>query len=108
MIDRDHLIGHSYFLKIYSADNQLEELYQVWYRELIPLLQEYFYNRWDKLAILLGEFKGEQGPGFVKMKRREDIAREFSGSEVEDYTDVSIGDIHSYTKEQLPEILSKL
>ncbi len=49
--DRDHQIGHSYFLKL--KDGNIETLRQVWYCEVVPLLQEYFYNDWEKLKYLL-------------------------------------------------------
>ncbi len=52
--DRDHQIGHSYLLKLKNGN--LETLRQIWYHEVIPLLQEYFYNDWERLKYLLGEF----------------------------------------------------
>ena len=41
-IDRDHRIGHSYFM----GDDLVTkyDLYNVWYYKLLPLLMEYFYN----------------------------------------------------------------
>ena len=39
-IDRDHRIGHAYFLNILD----LNELKIIWYYQIIPLLMEYFYN----------------------------------------------------------------
>ena len=58
--DRDHQIGHSYFLKLVdSSGNELEALRRIWYNEVIPLLQEYFYNDWEKLRFLL--CKGNNG-----------------------------------------------
>lgn len=56
--DRDHQIGHSYLLKL--KDGSVETLKQIWYHEIIPLLQEYFYNDWQKLRYLLGEFVEEK------------------------------------------------
>jgi 5-methylcytosine-specific restriction protein B len=41
--DRDHRIGHSYFLNVKDID----DLRFVWYNEIIPLLMEYFYNDWE-------------------------------------------------------------
>ena len=38
--DRDHRLGHSYFLDIYS----LKDLKIRWYYKILPLLMEYFYN----------------------------------------------------------------
>jgi len=39
LIDKDHLIGHSYFLKT----NNISDLKLVVYNEILPLLEEYFY-----------------------------------------------------------------
>jgi len=47
--DRDHRIGHSYFMGIES----LRDLYQVWYYEILPLLNEYFYNDIDTLTSIV-------------------------------------------------------
>jgi len=45
--DRDHQIGHSYLMKVRNAgsrDDALEMLRFAWYHEVIPLLQEYYYD----------------------------------------------------------------
>ncbi|NMA10236.1 MAG: hypothetical protein GX932_04355, partial [Methanomicrobiales archaeon] len=45
--DRDHQIGHSYLMKVGntgSRDKALEMLRFAWYHEIIPLLQEYYYD----------------------------------------------------------------
>jgi Cdc6-like AAA superfamily ATPase len=57
-IDRDHQIGHSYFLKILNADpeDRTDLLEFVWNNQIIPLLEEYFYGQWDKLAEILDPF----------------------------------------------------
>ena len=40
-IDRDHRIGHSYFMEdIFTK----QDLYYVWYYKVLPLLMEYFYH----------------------------------------------------------------
>lgn len=48
--DRDHRIGHSYFMEIES----LKGLYQTWYYKILPLLGEYFYNDLDSLRYVVG------------------------------------------------------
>lgn len=48
--DRDHRIGHSYFLGIGSLNN----LYQTWYYKILPLLNEYFYNDFESLTYIVG------------------------------------------------------
>ncbi|AEF96931.1 McrB family protein [Methanotorris igneus] len=54
--DRDHRIGHSYFLGVET----LEDLEFVWYHEIIPLLEEYFYGDVDGLKEILKDFIEEK------------------------------------------------
>ncbi len=56
LIDKDHTIGHSYFLKI--KDNQtVEGLALIFKNEIIPLLTEYFYGDFEKIQLVLGDNK---------------------------------------------------
>lgn len=56
LIDKDHMIGHSYFLKI--KDNQtIEGLALIFKNEIIPLLSEYFYGDFEKIQLVLGDNK---------------------------------------------------
>ncbi len=53
--DRDHQIGHSYFLKVRDAKevDRVDMLEYVWNRQIMPLLQEYFYSQPERLLELL-------------------------------------------------------
>ncbi|MGW1456604.1 AAA family ATPase [Salegentibacter agarivorans] len=53
LLDRDHTIGHSYFIKIESGD--VDALNEAFENKIIPLLQEYFYHDYEKIALILGE-----------------------------------------------------
>ncbi|MBC7407215.1 MAG: AAA family ATPase, partial [Arcicella sp.] len=50
LIDKDHKIGHSYFLKV---DNN-EKLVHAFKNEIIPLLEEYFFGDYGKIGLVLG------------------------------------------------------
>lgn len=50
LLDKDHAIGHSYFLKIKS----LKALKAVLANKVIPLLQEYFFGDYGKIGLVLG------------------------------------------------------
>lgn len=47
---REYQIGHSYFMKV----NNKHELLDVIYRNVIPLLQEYFYGNYQNMQLVLG------------------------------------------------------
>ncbi len=49
LLDKDNLIWYSYFLKV----KNLEELKIVFYNEIIPLLEEYFYWEYEKIKLVL-------------------------------------------------------
>jgi len=51
LLDRDHQIGHSYFISVTSLD-ALKVAFQY---EIIPLLQEYFFGDYGKIGLVLGE-----------------------------------------------------
>lgn len=53
LLDRDHTIGHSYFINI--KPNDTEALKEAFANKIIPLLQEYFYHDYEKIALILGE-----------------------------------------------------
>ncbi len=50
LYDREHQIGHAYFFGVRS----LADLRAVFADRILPLLQEYFYGQWDKVALALG------------------------------------------------------
>lgn len=60
--DRDHLIGHAYFCAV-TDEESFNEVFQ---RQVIPLLQEYFYNDWEGLRAVLGEDQSKSETGFVR------------------------------------------
>ncbi len=60
LYDRDHTIGHAYFMHV----NSLADLDVVFRRKVIPLLQEYFYEDLTKVRSVLNDDSG----GFFSKK----------------------------------------
>lgn len=50
LVDKDHQIGHSYFIGIQNLD----DLKQTFKDKIIPLLEEYFYGDFGKIGLVLG------------------------------------------------------
>ena len=60
LANRDLQIGHSYFLKVKGVttpEDKLAKLEFVWNYQVLPLLNEYFYNRPEQLIELLRSFE---------------------------------------------------
>ncbi len=49
LLDKDHLIGHSYFMKV----GKLDDLKIIFLNEIYPLLEEYFYWEKEKIRMVL-------------------------------------------------------
>lgn len=78
LLDKDHIIGHSYFMGV----KEISDLQRVFYRNIIPLLEEYFYGDKGKIQLVLGQ-------GFIKQADYSGEADVFAQS---DYDDSIFGD----------------
>lgn len=59
LYDRDHTIGHAYFMGV----TDIKTLANVFKNKILPLLQEYFYDDWEKIRLVLGDSQ------FIKEKK---------------------------------------
>ncbi len=53
LTDRDHRIGHAYFINV-TDDDTVGELRAIFRNQMIPLMQEYFYGDWSRIGLVLG------------------------------------------------------
>ena len=49
LMDRDHCLGHAYFITL-KDDDPIEELAFIFRQKILPLLQEYFFEDWERIA----------------------------------------------------------
>ena len=66
LLDKDHRIGHSYFMQIAESENPLDDLKRTFANKIIPLLEEYFYGNPSKIGNILG-------PAFVKKVAEKEV-----------------------------------
>jgi hypothetical protein len=89
LLDKDHAIGHSYFL---SMDE--DKIIISFYKNIIPLLQEYFFGDYGKIGLVLGK-------GFVQQKdwdNEDKFFADFDQESASDYEDRNVFKIIDYRK----------
>ena len=82
LYDRDHCIGHAYFTslaKVPDGDERLVALSQVFSNRIVPLLEEYFFEDWQKIRLVLADNQKPEVARFVVESddHEEDLARLF-------------------------------
>ena len=82
LYDRDHTIGHAYFINV----SDMEMLASVFKNKILPLLQEYFYDDWEKIRLVLGDNQKNEDLQFVKIKKNM-ATKELFGSKIDDIDD---------------------
>lgn len=89
LYDREHTIGHAYFMPL--KDNPtIETLAEIFTNNIIPLLQEYFYEDYEKIRLVLGDNrKKDEEYQFI-------IARENDYSNLFGDVDVGLDDGQNY------------
>lgn len=66
LYDREHTIGHAYFKEV-KEDRTIHSLGKVFAKKIIPLLQEYFYEDYEKIRLILGDNqKKNEEPLFIE------------------------------------------
>lgn len=64
LLDRDHCLGHSYFLPLRN-DPSLEKLASIFRSQIVPLLQEYFFEDWERIRWVLNDHRKATAHCFV-------------------------------------------
>lgn len=101
LLNNDHAIGHSYFL-----NKNEETLMESFYKNIIPLLQEYFFGDYGKMRLVLGD-------GFIQFDEWNEDGNFFASVD-DSKTDYDIKDLYSIieykqdNKVGFSEALSKL
>lgn len=94
--DREHAIGHAYFMNSYGCIETLNELRGVFSTKIIPLLQEYFFDDYERIKLILNDDNT-----FIECITPKYIKRFDSGQKL-----YRLGDPLKWTKEHFINIYS--
>jgi len=64
LLDRDHALGHAYFMALSNGD-PLDNLARVFRNQIIPLLQEYFFEDWERIHWVLNDHRKAEQHRFI-------------------------------------------
>lgn len=53
LYDREHTLGHAFFIHL-TSESEISALRAVFENKIFPLLQEYFFEDWKKIQLILG------------------------------------------------------
>ena len=77
LYDRDHCIGHAYFTPLNDVpddDACFAMLADIFRNRIIPLLEEYFFEDWQKIRLVLGDNQKNETAQFVtEIDSRQDL-----------------------------------
>lgn len=79
LCDREHTIGHSYFIPLIDTPT-MERLAEIFKNRVIPLLQEYFFNNYEKIRLVLADNQKPKDLQFVA-KTEMDITSLFGNTD---------------------------
>ncbi|AHV97429.1 AAA family ATPase [Paenibacillus sabinae] len=85
LYDREHMIGHAYFMPIRSKST-VHDLAYIFSNTIIPLLQEYFYEDYDKIRLVLGDNNKPEDEQFI-LARKTNMAELFGNMNGFDFDD---------------------
>jgi 5-methylcytosine-specific restriction endonuclease McrBC GTP-binding regulatory subunit McrB len=80
-LGKDQTIGHSYFFGLNNSTNPKRELLSILLNNIIPLLEEYFYNDTSKIRLVLGEGNKNENISFYVKDEESDIEQLFGAVE---------------------------
>ncbi len=80
LYDREHMLGHAYFIGVHT----LEDLAQCFINKVIPLLQEYFFDDYEKICWVLGRASDPRKCDFIAPRKRNSFQTKFNLPDVYD------------------------
>lgn len=90
LYDRDHYIGHAYFLALKEEKDDEERfnlLTYIFRTKIIPLLEEYFFEDWHKVRLVLADHQKPDGTRFIEQTDvQEDLQELFGNYDIDLYS----------------------
>ncbi|WP_393969461.1 McrB family protein [Kluyvera intermedia] len=96
LYDSEHTLGHAFFMPVVqekdNPDEAFKKLKRVMKNKVLPLLEEYFYNDWQKIRLVLGDNqKKDKSLYFIRsVENQNDLASLFGQSAIDDLQEAGV------------------
>jgi 5-methylcytosine-specific restriction protein B len=82
LYDREHTLGHAYFMELQDieAEQRFEVLKSIFKNKILPLLEEYFFDDWQKIRLTLGDNQKNKACQIIQSASAEDSQKDLFGN----------------------------
>ncbi|MBB4826430.1 hypothetical protein HNO89_003690 [Sporosarcina luteola] len=84
LYDREHMIGHAYFMSL-KEQPSIENLARIFENAVIPLMQEYFYEDYSKIQLILGDNAKQDEHKFILDRKVQNVFKGYTDIDMPDY-----------------------
>lgn len=85
LLDRDHCLGHAYFMTFTEANPKkvyrLDDLAFIFRQQILPLLQEYFFEDWERISWVLNDQQKKDTKNRFLIRPKTDLIKLFGAEE---------------------------
>lgn len=104
LLHRDLTLGHAYFFKVKT----FSDLQTVFTQQLIPLLQEYFYNDWHRIQLVFNDVREDNHAVTPQIIQHKVVSAEtvlgFAHQDFEDQIEYSVAEPSEITAQAISKI----
>lgn len=103
LYDREHTLGHAFFMPLKQApvEKKLGMLKGIFANKILPLLEEYFFEDWEKIRLVLGDNQKQSDDDTLQfisvLSKGYDSASLFGNAELDDYA-LDTDDVKVYAR----------
>ena len=104
LLHRDQTIGHAYFINVKS----FADLKEVMLHKILPLLQEYFYEDWHRIQLVLRDVGPDKSPNPPQIIRHNKIEEQdvfgFANDDYEESISYQVTDLNKISPDAIRKI----
>ena len=112
LLDKDHTIGHAYLMNV----TDIASLRDALVNKIIPLVEEYFYNEYEKIRLVFGDDDANNKEEYYQVYQEDKVNYDHKalfGRDVDGYDEKKFyrinPDLFKYEPEEIPvEIFTKI